>query len=147
MEPTFTTKPAFTVVGMLYRGRNETGQEIPQLWDVFIPRRDEIKNRTDIAYGVMGNYDPATGEFDYLAGFGVDRVDDIPEGMKRWDVPEQKYAVFTCTLRTLRQTYDAIYRQWLPQSGHEHAGSVEFELYDEHFEGDDSDMYIYVPIR
>lgn len=149
MEPTFTSKPAFTAVGLMYRGKNETKKEIPQLWEQLVPRMQEIKyvSTPRASYGVMGNYDPATGEFDYLASMGVDRVDDLPQGMQRWDVPAQHYAVFECTLKTISPTYDFIYQQWLPQSGRQHGDGPEFELYDEHFQGDDSTFYIYIPVK
>ncbi|MBN1285993.1 MAG: AraC family transcriptional regulator [Anaerolineae bacterium] len=149
MEPTIITKPAFTAVGMKYRGKNATKMEIPQLWEAFIPRKDEIKHLStpQISYGVMDNYDPATGDFDYLAGFGVDRAEDVPQGMMRWDVPEQRYAVFACNLRTIHQVFDFIYSQWLPQSSYQRAEGPEFELYDEHYCDDDSPLYIYIPIQ
>ena len=36
MEPKLVHLPAFTVVGMKYRGKNEQN-EIPQMWGRFIP--------------------------------------------------------------------------------------------------------------
>ena len=150
MEPTFVSRPAFTVVGMKYRGRNEQ-REIPQLWDRFMPRSGEIQHRVDphVAYGVMGNYDMATGEFDYLAGFEVEGAAEIPAGMAHWDVPAQTYAVFPCTLPTLMDVIHQINQAWLPASGRQRAEGPEFEFYDERFDPSDpsSAMYIYVPLR
>jgi AraC family transcriptional regulator len=150
MEPKIVSRPAFTVVGLRYRGKNEHN-EIPRMWSEFGPRMAAVKHvvNPDISYGVMGNYDESTGEFDYVAGIEVDSADDIPPGMVSWDVPEQTYAVFTCTLPTIREGYDRAYNTWLPQSEYQHGGGPEFELYDEKFDPGDpsSEMYIYVHIR
>jgi predicted transcriptional regulator YdeE len=138
---------AFTAVGMKYRGKN-ANNEIPKWWDVFIPRAGEIKHRTAIAYGIMGNYDPATGEFDYLAAFGVERVEDIPQGMERWDVPGGKYAAFPCTLATLHETFNSINNgNWQAETGTQRDMRLEFELYPAEFEGGDSEMFIYIPVK
>ena len=148
MEPKIVSKPAFTVVGMQVRGKNENG-EIPQMWGAFMPRAVEIRHKAnpDVCYGVCGNMD-ASGEFDYLAGFEVSSAADIPEGMASWALPESKYAVFTCTLPTIGQAFEYAHKTWLPQSGYQPAPSPEFELYDDCFNPQDesSELYIYIPI-
>ena len=149
MEPEIVTRPAFTVVGMKYGGRNEKN-EIPQLWEKFMPRSGEIKQRTNPnAYGVEDNYDKKTGEFDYLAGFEVQDTSDVPEGMEIWQVPEQTYAVFPCNLKSIKQAFRQIYREWLPQSGYQRAGGPDFEFYDDSFKPDQGklELFIYVPVR
>ena len=150
MEPKIVTRPAFTVVGMLYRGKNEN-QEIPQLWQAFGPRMGEIvhASKEPIAYGVMDNYDEETGEFDYVAALKVDSAEDIPEGMLSWQIPESKYAVAACSLPTLHETFHELYHEWLPNSGYERAPGPEFELYDERFDNKDphSELDLYIPIR
>jgi AraC family transcriptional regulator len=150
MEPKFVNKPAFTVVGMMYRGKNEVG-EIPQLWGKLMPRAGEIThiNERYEAYGVADNFDQESGEFSYLAGYAVSKVEELPEGMVSWDVPEGRYAVFTCTLPTLMETIHTIYRTWLPESEYKRSDAPEFEFYSKDFDGDDdnSPMYYYVPIE
>ena len=150
MEPKIVSRPAFTVVGMKYRGKNEQN-EIPQLWSQFGPRMGEIKHKVDrdIAYGVMGNLDESSGEFDYVAAIEVENADDLPNGMVSWGVPEQTYAVFTCTLPTIRETFQHVYETWLPQSAYQRGMDVEFELYDADFDPEDpsSEMTIYIPIK
>lgn len=149
MEPKIVSRPAFTVVGMKYHGKPEQN-EISNLWSGFGPREGEIKHKADphVCCGVMGNYDETSGEFDYVAGFEVESILDIPDGMVSWDVPEQTYAVFTCTLPTIGKAYDYVHNKWLPGSGYRHAAGPEFELYDEEFDPEDpkSEMYIYIPI-
>ena len=112
-EPKILTKPAFTVIGMKYRGKNEHG-EIPQLWGEFMAKAGEIKDKPEpeICYGVCDNYDDADGEFDYVAAFEVGGEVEVPNGMIKWDMPAQTYAVFTCTLPTIREAYQYAYKSW-----------------------------------
>jgi len=150
MEPKIIKGAAFTVVGMKYHGKNENN-EIPQLWGEFGPRMGEIKQVANphVAYGVCDNFDESSSEFDYIAGFEVGSTAEIPEGMVSWDIPAGQYAVFTCTLPTLGETYQYAYHSWLPQSGYQRAAGPEFELYDESFDLRDprSEMDVYIPIK
>jgi len=152
MEPTIVKKPAFLVVGTPYFGKNEHG-EIPQMWNVFNSRYGEIKDVSDpsVCYGICSAMD-STGAFEYVAAAPVLKVDDLPEGMVVRMVSQQEYAVFVHAgaLDTLHQTYDSIYKGWLPNSVYEFvSGAHDFELYDQDFKiGDpDSKLYIYVPVR
>jgi len=89
------------------------------------------------------------GVFDYVAGFEVYSTDDIPEGMVVWEIPEQKYAVFPCTLKTIGEAYQHALQTWLPQSDYQRGDGPDFELYDRSFNPKDegSLLYIYVPIK
>ena len=146
MEPKIVHKPAFTVVGMKHRGHNEN---MAPLWDQFLPRSQQILHRSVplTAYGVIGNYDPQTGDYDYVASFGVDAVENIPDGMASWSVPEQMYAVFPTTLATVARVNDEAYGVWLPQSAYQGADGPMFELYDENFKSDSDPFYLYVAIK
>lgn len=150
MKPNLVSKPNFTVVGMKYRGKNEH-EEIPQLWARFGPHMGEINDlaEPEISYGLMGNYDPVTGEFDYMAGMAVERATDLLPGMTTWEVPAQTYLVFATPFGKIREAYANLYARWLPESGYQRSGGTEFELYDEQFDPHnlDSVMYIYVPIQ
>lgn len=148
MEPKIVTKPAFTVVGMLYHGKNENN-EIAQVWSEFMPRVKEIEHMgLQNAYGVCGPHEEED-VFQYVAGFEVDSVADVPEGMVSRQVPEQTYAVFPCTLETIHEAYQYAFQTWLPQSDYQSGDGPDFELYDEDFrqEVKGSQMYIYVPIK
>ena len=152
MEPRYETRPAFMVVGMMYRGKNEN-MEINAMWNEFIPRFKEItEGDFKETFGVCRMLEDAMdGEFEYVAGVKVNKVDDLPEGMVARFVPEQKYAVFTHrgALEGLRARLDYIYQNWLPQSGHELTGGPDLEVYDENFKNfaEDSEFYIYVLIK
>jgi predicted transcriptional regulator YdeE len=149
MEPRIVTKPAFTVVGMLYRGKNENN-EIKQMWDEFVPRINEIQHTTDWheSYGVCSDYDEEE-VFEYVAGVPVVSAENIPDGMVSWDVPEQTYAVFPCTLPTIHEAYEHAFENWLPGSGYQRADGPDFELYDRNFnpERGELQMHIYIPIK
>lgn len=147
MKPEIASRPAFTVVGVKYRGNNPTG-DIPALWEQkFFPRVSEVQSVVDrdVYYGVMDNYDPATGEFDYLAGVEVSNTDNIPEGMESWSVPEQTYSVFPATLDNLIETYEQLFSRWLPESGCQMADGPSFEYYGPDF-CDGRKLTIHVPV-
>ena len=148
-EPKIVTKEAFSVIGLKYRGKNEN-QEIPQLWGKLMPRFGELEKliNSNVSYGAARNTDYESGEFDYLAGFEFAGGEDLPEGMDIWDIPEQKYAVFTATLPTLMETFKNINESWLPGSGYESTSGTEFEYYDETFDPQDSNsiVLLYIPI-
>ena len=155
MEPKFTTKPGFTLLGMRYFGNNEKG-EIAELWDSFNQRANALgglpHETGEAAIGLCITPDEPTddGAFEYVAGFPVSKVEDIPEGFVVRQVPEFTYAVFAHRgdLAGLGKTYEYIYEVWLPQSGYQLAAKIDFEYYDQDFKdfAPDSVFYIYIPV-
>ena len=147
IEPKINLKPGFTAVGMLYYGKNEKN-EISELWGEFNPRIKEIRHIVDGAFGLCEPADK-TGAFRYLAAMAVSDALEIPEGMEVWKVPDQKYAVFPCTLGTIKTTYHYAFENWLPQSSYEYTQGYDFEFYDENFdpEKEGSQFWIYIPVR
>ena len=141
------TRPGFEVIGMKYRGRNEK-TEVPELWESFVPRMGEIKNRADLAasYGVMDNYDEDSGEFDYIACVEVSSSEEVPQGMVSAKIPDQTYAVFRATLPKIKEAFGQIYGEWFPESRYERSPGPEFELYGKEFEIEKT-LFIYIPIR
>jgi predicted transcriptional regulator YdeE len=146
MEPKIVTKPAFSVVGMEYVGMNKHN-EIKGMWDEFAPRMREIKH-PDYSWGTYGICQGEANEETpwYLAGVEVTKVEDVPTGMVVWEIPQQTYAVFPCTLPTLHEAYRYAFEEWLPGSDYERVEGPDFELYTEEFDPDDPRMYIYVPV-
>lgn len=154
MEPKIVDCDAMTVVGMEYVGKDEYG-EIPALWDRFNPRCQEVTHlrRPIAALGVCGEM-RADGNFSYIAGFWVDEVDAVPDGMVVKQIPPATYAVFThCgplfgVEHDLAATYRFIYQEWMPTSGYRRAPTQSFELMDERFAfgQEQSEMAIYVPV-
>jgi AraC family transcriptional regulator len=150
MQSQFVTKPAFTVVGMLIHTKPMT-PEIPNLWQQFVPRMDEVQHLAEpgVSYGLMDHFDQEIGELDYMAGNAVEKVVDLPAGMTRWNVPANTYAVFEATLPTIGDTFGYIYNTWLPTSGYQQAAGPYFERYGETFNPDDptSKLSIYIPVE
>ena len=138
----------FTAVGMRYTG-DETS-EVMALWEDFVPRIDEIPacESEDDGYGVLLDYDRATGEFSYLAAVAVDSAVSIPEGMMSVDISPGTYAVFTFRFDRLDTIYDFVYNEWLPQSGFLHAEGYDFEFYPQNFIPSDEGvlMQLYVSV-
>lgn len=150
MEPKFVTCPAFTLAGMAMRVKPQ-GKTPGQLWDEFGPRMGEVQHVAgpNVSYGLSDNMDMATGEFDYMAGMQVSSPADLPAGMVARDVPAQTYAVFPCTIPTLRETFQEIYGIWLPGSGYVRAPGPELEIYSESFDPREPDSVfdIYIPVQ
>jgi AraC family transcriptional regulator len=150
MEPKIVQKDGFTVVGAKMRCTTDDTSKIPQLWGQLMARMGEIPNLLGDgnSYGVMDNYDEATESWDYVAAFEVSEVEDVPEGLVSLEIPAQTYAVFTCTMPTIQETYSIIYEQWLPQSEYEHAPTPEFEHYPPTYnpEDEDSQFEVYIPV-
>lgn len=150
MEPKFVNLPAFSVVGMKIRAKAQDSR-IPKLWGEFVPRMGEIPHlaESQVSYGLSDNMDESSGEFDYVAACKVNRVDAVPEGMVRVDLPDQICAVFTTTLSKIGESFQEIYGTWLPRSGYQRAEGPDFEVYDEKWDSDDpkSEFYLYIPVK
>ena len=156
MEPKIVTKPGFTIVGLRYFGKNEN-QEIPALWGKFDQRIKALgglpNNTGEATIGLCITPEDAPVEdgFEYVAGFPVSKVEDVPEGFVVRHVPEYTYAVFAHKgdLPSLSKTYEYIYETWLPQSGYKLAEKLDFEYYNEDFKdfAPDSVFYIHIPIE
>lgn len=152
MEAQFVTKPAMVVVGMRYQGKN-ANNEIAQLWQQFNPRAHEIKHiLPDAALGlcIMAEGLPE-GEFEYIAGYAVKQIDQLPEGMVVRIVPAYTYAVFAHrgSFVGLRKTYQNLYQVWLPEIGLKPIDRLDMEVYTDEFKdfAEDSVFYIYVPVK
>ncbi len=148
MEPQLSAQPAFTVIGLLLH-TTPMSPEIPALWDQFVPRMHEIPHQLDehVSYGLMGRFDQATGMFDYMAGNPVTQVDQLPVGMRRWDLAAHTYAVLETTLDKIGETMNYLHQTWLPTSDYYPVDAPSFERYGEAFSPDIPVLHIYVPVQ
>jgi AraC family transcriptional regulator len=126
---------------MLIAGLNETytfetRRNIPAQWQRFMRHLGKIPGQAGkTSYGVCWNYKPGRG-FDYLSGVEVDDGAKLPEELSQIRIPGGRYAVFTHRkhVSTIADTLDAIWKKWLPNSGHEAADTPSFERYGESFD-------------
>ena len=109
---------------------------IPAQWRAFRQLASVPHQRGATAYGVMCAGDPRTQTMEYMTGVEVAEFDDAAPHLGRMRVPAQHYAVFAHPgdASTLRNTWDAIWHEWLPRSGCTPADGPEFEVYGEGFD-------------
>ncbi|WP_109126656.1 GyrI-like domain-containing protein [Dyella sp. C11] len=150
MDHRIVSLPAFTVVGMEHIAR--TPNDIGPLWRRFLPREHEIGHRTEtgVSYGVCTPQ--PDGMLRYVAGVAVAHDAAVPEGMVKFQVPAQKYGVFTHrdVVARVGETFRTIHTRLLPKLGLRAQAGVEFERYDERFIGPDdptSETDIYIPVE
>lgn len=150
MEPRIETRPGFTAVGLVYYGLNQQN-EIAALWQAFNSRIPEIRQVVDGAFGLCKPADES-GAFHYLASLAVSDTSQVPAGMECWEVAEQQYAAFACTLPEVHKTYRYAFETWLPGSDYEYTGGIDFEYYGrefdpEHPDSPESRMYVFIPVQ
>ena len=139
--PELATLPAFRVAGPARRFDEATKSEIPQLWSALIgalPFAGQVKSWA--TYGVVSSVDAGQGDFQYLAGVGVEPGCVPPPGFSTMEIPAATYVVFRITLDgsalhpQVRQAMAAVWGELLPASGLTPAGGPDFELYDGRFD-------------
>ena len=155
MKVIITERERLKVIGMKISTTMKENS-IPQLWNDFIARMDELTEIAvpDCSLGVCLNEineDHDESEiFDYLACKVVKDDSTIPSGMEYHEIPAQLVAVFTHlgTLDTLGETYDYIYDKWLPEGEYKIIDAAEVEWYDSRFKygEEDSQIDIHIPI-
>lgn len=114
----------------------ESRVNIPLQWQRFAGSRAQLPASADnVSYGVCWNFQPGRG-FDYLTGVEIVNGAQLPAGMSQVRVPAGRYAVFTHRdhASSIAATLDAIWTQWLPNSGEQAAESPAFERYTESFD-------------
>jgi len=146
MEPEFAARKEMTVLGLMehFTSGNEDYRGI---WKRYMAYHDQIgsSNVDDAHYGIY--YDTEDGE-DYLAGMSVEGVEEAPEGLTLRNVPAAHFAVFSCIVKTIGETYGKIFRNWLPASQYEHDAPLPvFERYPPNTKTGDDPVLIYIPVR
>ncbi|WP_186438482.1 GyrI-like domain-containing protein [Cohnella terricola] len=164
MDHRIVTKPGFEIIGFSIRTRTADGEnnrEIPAFWQRYMEEKmgERLSGLavTNAEYGICDEFDMDSGEFSYIIGVEVKEGAEAPEGTIRRTYPEQTYAVFTTPkvepdrfTEAIQSTWGAIFGEWLPQSGYEHAAAAEIEYYDERCWRDRNElleMDIYIPIQ
>jgi AraC family transcriptional regulator len=111
-------------------------QSVPAQWQAFQELGTLPGQQGSTVYGVICTASPQEQTLEYMCGAEVASLDALPPGMGRMRIPAQHYAVFEHRghTSTLRQTWDAIWSDWVPRSGRTVANTPDFEVYDERFD-------------
>lgn len=149
--PRFENGRLLLIAGLNERYDSESsGAGIPAQWQRFHPYMGSIAGRAgNAAYGVCYNTDD-DGNMDYLCGVEVSGFSALPSNFTRLRLPAMRYVVFLHRehISAIRTTWNAIWNQWLPESGHEVADAPFFELYSESFDPQSGDggVELWVPL-
>jgi len=133
--PRFVNHKAMLIAGLGQRFEYENMDGVPALWERFRPHIGNVAGQTgDAAFGVITSSDDKG--FDYVCGVEVADFSDVDRDQTRLRIAPHKYAVFMHRghITTFRNTMHAIWRQWLPQSGHEVADAPTLERYGPEFD-------------
>jgi predicted transcriptional regulator YdeE len=133
--PKFENRKDVLIAGPNVTYSFETRSNIPALWNRFAPHIGKVTGQIGkSSYGVCWNYKPGIG-FDYLSGVEVSNTTGLPAEFSHVRLPAARYAVFTHRehVSAIPKTLDAIWKKWLPNSGHEATGAPAFERYTEEF--------------
>jgi len=124
------------IAGLKETYNMETRGGIPAQWQRFVPFLDTTPGRLNkLDYGLCMTFDES-GTFEYMCGFEVSPGVTIRPELEVVDLPAQRYAVFAHRdhVSALPKTFDAIWSQWLPNSGYVAINAPSFELYGESFD-------------
>lgn len=106
-------------------------------WYALLERENELTGRQLKTYYALtvspsGNFTEDTVEF--LAGVPVPKNAAVPDGMSSFLIPTQKVAEFEILsgveVDSMANTLNYIYGFWLPKSGHQRGGGIDFEVFE-----------------
>ncbi len=151
LEPEFLELQETRLVALSRQYTLETRKDIPQLWDDFWSRNWEFAGvEEQAAYGVSYAMLPG-GRFSYAAARNIDPLPaQLPEGACVVTLSAGRYAVFRNRgpVAELPALFDALFTQWLPNSGETQREGAVFERYpyDEHASPESMSYEIWIPI-
>ena len=155
MEPKIVKKQQFDVIGLEMRTtfkEDLNHPEIPAFWEKVMKEKmlEQIPNKKDEnQYGICADMNEDDKTFAYIIAHEVTSMDDIPDGMISRTIPEAEYALFTVKgqfPKSIQDAFKYIYKEWFPNSGYKHAGTPEFEYYDQRCCQEVPEMDIYIPV-
>ena len=122
LQPRFVDRGAFTVAGIARPYKPDTLATIPTQWNEVQSQAQRLNGRVGgDAWGVWFNVLKGGGTFRYLAGVPVGEFAPVHPDFDRVFIAPMQYAVFTHAgpTKDLRNTMDAVLKQWLPSSSYE----------------------------
>ena len=111
-------------------------ESVPAQWQAFNALGTLPGQQGTTAYGVICTASPEAQTLEYMCGAEVAAFDALPPDLGRMRIPAQHYAVFEHRghVSTIRETWDAIWNDWLPRSGYVPVDGPEFAVYDDRFD-------------
>ncbi|MBT8360835.1 MAG: GyrI-like domain-containing protein [Deltaproteobacteria bacterium] len=132
LEPEFLEVQEKRLVALSRDYTIETRKDIPELWNDFWAREWKLMGiEEQAAYGVSYSVRP-DGRFSYAAGRNIDPIPEpLPEGACIVTLSAGRYAVFRTegAVTEIPKLFDAIFSQWLPNSGEKQREGAVFERY------------------
>lgn len=153
LTPRVAEGDAMRVIGLAERYDAGTMARIPEQWQRLHGRLGDVRGRTDPAqFGLFYHQGDSPFAAEYLTGVMVADDAPLPAGFVERHLPARRHAVFTRQghVAGLRPLVDAIFREWLPQSGQAAAGDPDFiEMYGEDFDPArlEGVIEVWVPLR
>lgn len=152
VHPELINQQPLTLVGLEYQGPFQWQND---LWQKFIPRIPEVKNRPDATtiygYSYSSKEMFEKSQMIYMAAAPIKNKSEVPSGMVVRDVPAGVYAVITYTgpVSQAMTAMDYIYGTWFPKSGYQMDDRPILEFYGERFkvEAADSEIDILIPVK
>lgn len=131
-EPEFLEAPERRLVALAREFNPETRKEMPDLWDDFWSREWNLPGEEEQAcYGASYCAQP-DGRVTYAVGLNIQPIPEVrPEGACIVTLSAGRYAVFRKrgSLREIPALFDAIFNEWLPNSGETQRAGAVFERY------------------
>lgn len=151
-NPTILTRPAFSITGLIYSGRETSaiGWLWDRFWEMIRSGTFTVENHQYLG-ACFHDLDMRNNEvFEYYAGFEIGDSINIPKRFKTVDIPENAYAVFTHQghVNNIEMTYDQIYGNWLPRSMYTPTMDLDIIVVDSRFSGrnEKSEVDILIPV-
>ncbi|MFC5623479.1 GyrI-like domain-containing protein [Algoriphagus winogradskyi] len=138
---------------------NFIGNRTQELWQKFMPRKNEIENKvSEELYSVevypslsyFDQFNPATN-FEKWAAVPVSTIDNSPTGLESLIIPAGLYAVFSFKGRDSEAPamYQHILGNWLPNSKYQLDNRPHFAVMGEKYKNNDPDSEeeFWIPIK
>lgn len=129
--------------------KKDGNEDIPSFWrelhksgDFEVLKRNAASGDT---YGVCAPISKSSNKFDYGIGM-LTQSDSAPSGFTLWEVKPTLWAVFKCEgefPKSIGETWDRIFKEFLPSSEYVMLDETDFELYKE----DADECEIWIPVE
>ncbi|MHA7963861.1 GyrI-like domain-containing protein [Paenibacillus sp. CAU 1782] len=142
------TKPALNLIGLNYSGPySQFPDETIRLQSEFLARKHEFNGeiKSTVVYSpYYGNEAFAS----YWACYETDHMEELPEGMVQFTIPEHRYAMVASSNKRIGEAYEQL-NAWMLEQGlkrHENAVCLELFYVDEHHL-EEEPVELLIPLR